>query len=146
MKRFLIYLLVIPLFTVLQGCDLDDDGARYYFETLEILSADFPESFEQGQIYRVDVTMVRPSNCHFFEGFDFFRTGDTNTERTVYAIGSVLDQNDCTELTEETITAYFDFEVLFSDTYVFKLYAGTDENGEDQFLIYEVPVTDLSVN
>ncbi len=141
MKKLLVYLLVLPTFALLQGCDFDDDNyTPIYFQTLETLEAVFPESFELGQVYRIDVTMARPSNCHFFEGFDFYRTGSTTTERTIFPIASVLGRNDCMELTEETTTAFFNFEVLYTGTYVFKLYTGTDENGDDQFLIYEVPV------
>ena len=141
MKRFLVYLLVFPLAFSLQGCDFDDDdNFNYYFETLEVISAEFPESFELGQVYRIDVTIARPTDCHFFEGFDFFRTGETTTERTIYPIGSVIQRDDCSALTDDMITAYFNFEVLFTGTYVFKLYSGKDENGEDAFTNYEVPV------
>lgn len=141
MKRFLVYFLVFPLISLMQGCDADDDHyTAIYFDTLEVVEADFPESFELGGVYQIDVTMARPSSCHFFEGFDFYRTGETTTERTIFPIASVFDRNDCTTLTDETITAFFNFEVLYTGTYVFKLYTGTDENGDDEFLIYEVPV------
>lgn len=139
MKKLLVCLLVFPLLTLVQGCDNDDDFT-YSFEAVEVLSAEFPESFELGQVYRIDVVLAQPSDCHFFEGFDFLRTGETNTERTIFAISSVINRNDCVTLTDETITAYFNFEVLYTGTYVFKLYTGTDENGDDEFLIYEVPV------
>ncbi|WP_224488274.1 hypothetical protein [Robertkochia flava] len=147
MKKLLIYIVVLPFLLTLHGCDLnDDDGVDYYFEALEVVSADFPESFEFGKIYRIDVTMLRPSTCHYFEGFDFSRTGDTNTERTIYPISSVVERTNCEELPEETITSFFDFEVLFTDTYVFKLYSGTDTSGEDQFIVYEVPVVNPQTN
>lgn len=141
MKKYLVYLIIFPLIIAFQGCDLNDDNDfSYSFEALEITDAEFPDSFELGQIYRIYVSMNKPSDCHYFEGFDFYRTGETATERTVYAIGSVLNRSDCLPLEEETIIAYFNFEVLFTGTYVFKLYTGTDENGENDFLIYEVPV------
>lgn len=147
MKKFLKCLILPVLLFNLQGCDLnDDDGFQYYFEALEVVSAEFPENFELGRIYRIDVTMLRPSTCHYFEGFDFNRTGNTQTERTIYPVSSVVQSDNCETLIEETITTFFDFEVLFTDTYVFKLYSGTDTNGEDMYLIYEVPVINPQVN
>lgn len=143
LKKTGILLILLLITAGFQGCDFDDDDSvNLYFETLPALDADFPESFEYGKIYRIHVTMERPTNCYYFRGFDFFRTGTIPTERTIFPIASVTDQEGCSVLTEpdNIIVDYFDFEVLYTETYVFKLYAGINENGEDEFLIWEVPV------
>lgn len=141
LKKFLVLTLFCALALSLHSCNNDDDdGTRYYLEALEVVAADLPTSFVRGGTYRIYVDMRLPSNCHFFEGFDFQQTGDTMTERTIYPIAAVLDRTDCQEYDARNTDAYFNFQVLFTGTYVFKFYAGQDENGEEQFLIYEVPV------
>lgn len=141
LKKFLLCSFLCVFATTLSSCDLnDDDGTTYYFEAVETISALFPAEFERGRVYRIEVVVNRPSSCHFIEGFDFNRTGETATERTIYPIASVLNRTDCEDFTDRTFNTSFNFEVLFSETYVFKLYAGEDENGDEQFLIYEVPV------
>jgi hypothetical protein len=123
------------------SCSLSDDGhENFYFEPLEVVSADFPETFKYGDIYKIKVTSVRPSNCHFFEGFDFTKTGET--ERTIIGIATVFSENDCEDLTDQTFENYFDFEVLYTNTYIFKLWTGQDNDGENEYLTIEVPVVE----
>lgn len=141
LKKSLILTITMALATTLNSCVInDDDGSRYYYQAMEVISANFPAYFERGMTYRIDVVLDLPSNCHYFEGFDFTSTGDTDTERTIYPIATVLDRTDCVEYTDRTRNVFFNFQVLFNDTYVFKMYSGKDENGEDEFIIYEVPV------
>lgn len=141
LKKSLIITIGCIIAIAISGCNLnDDDGTRFYYEAMEVQSANFPAFFERGNIYRIDVVLNLPSNCHYFEGFDFNATGDTKTERTIYPIATVLDRTDCVEYSDRTINAFFNFDVLFNETYVFKLYTGKNENGDDEFLIYEVPV------
>ncbi len=140
MKRILIsFLAVILTLFGTSSCSLNDDGQEnFYFETLEVTSANFPETFKLGDIYRIDVTFTRPTNCHFFEGFDFVKTGET--ERTIIGVASAFSGNDCHNLDDSTIESYFDFEVLYTGTYTFKLWTGKNNNVEDEYLIIEVPV------
>src|SRR5690606_31415580 len=113
---------------------------NFRYETLEIIDATLPEAFEYGELYTIEFNYLRPTNCHYYEGFDFQKTA--KTERTIYAIGAVIDQTDCQDLTEEnnTGTATFDFEVRYRENYTFKFYQGDNEEGEKQYLTIEVPV------
>jgi hypothetical protein len=64
--------------------------------------------------------------------------------RTVAVITTVIDNNDasnCEPLSEEIEERYFTFHVQnTSGTYIFKFWQGENENGEDEYLIYEVPI------
>lgn len=138
MKKIFVLFVVFALVFV-SSCTLDDDKhANFHFEALEAVEADFPETFEYGSIYRIKVKFNRPSDCYFFEGFDFDRTAET--ERVIAGIASVIESDNCEELQDSTIENYFDFEVRYTGTYTFKLWTGLDENEEDTYLIVEVPV------
>lgn len=142
MKRVFVSFLVI-FFTLfgISSCSINDDSdENFYFESIEVISAEFPDTFKHGDIYRIRVNFERPTNCHFFEGFDFKSTGET--ERTIVGIASAFSGDDCQDLADATIENFFDFEVLYSDTYTFKLWAGKDDDGENEYLIIEVPVED----
>lgn len=132
-------ILLLVVLVIVSSCDVDDDNTNFHYETLEITTATLPEAFEYGELYTIEFKYNRPTPCHYYEGFDFQKTGET--EREVYAIGAVLENNDCPPLTENNIgTATFNFEVRYRDTYTFKFYQGEDQEGEKQYLTIEVPV------
>lgn len=138
MKIFNSILLVVTL-VMASSCDVDDDNTNFHYETLEITDALLPEAFEYGELYTVEFKYLRPTNCHYYEGFDFQKTD--KTERTIYAIGAVLDQTGCKEFANDSIgTASFNFEVRYRDPYTFKFYSGDNEDGEKQYITIEVPV------
>lgn len=134
-------ILILATLLTISSCDIDDDNTNFHYETLEITEVQLPESFEYGGLYTIEFTYLRPTNCHYYEGFDFQKT--EKTERTIYAIGARLDEKDCQEITENnTGTATFDFEVRYHDTYTFKFYTGEDDQGEKQYITVEVPVVE----
>lgn len=118
------------------GCSLDDGGPSFSLEIRPILSVDIPEEFTFGETHEVSVTYVRPNGCYTFNNFIFQPDGNTRTVAVVDTF--YLDEN-CTEVTEEA-TVSFNFSVISNDPYVFRFYQGVDTNGEDQYLIIEVPV------
>lgn len=132
-KLWLGCLLLISLFS----CDLEDDGISYHFVPLQITSADLPESFDLNGIYEVSVTYLKPNSCVFFEGFDI-RREDTTT-RNVVAIGSELEDRECAQVIEEE-TATFNFQVLYTEPYLFRFWTGEDENGVSEYFEITVPV------
>lgn len=138
MKKIFVLFVVFALVFV-SSCTLDDDKhANFHFEAIEVVEADFPETFEYGNIYRIKVKFNRPTDCYLFEGFDFDRTAET--ERVVVGIASVIESDSCEELPDSTIESYFDFEVRYTGTYTFKLWTGLNEDEENTYLIIEVPV------
>ena len=126
-------LLLIGLFS----CELEDDSINYHFVPLQITSADLPESFELNATYEISVTFLKPNSCVFFEGFDI-RREDTTT-RNVVAIGSELEDRECPQVVEEG-TATFNFQVLYTDPYLFRFWTGEDENGVSEYFEITVPV------
>lgn len=136
MKKAPLLVLIIGLLGFI-GCDVDDDATGFHFVALQAIAADFPDTFTVGEIYTIEVTYLNPDACTFFEGFDF--TSTELTERQIVAIGARFPEEACTQDVEER-TASFAFEVFRDQTYIFHLWAGEDENGENEFLTFEVPV------
>lgn len=138
MKRLLFYL-VILLTTIITGsCSLDNDDVNFEFAYLQIVDVEVPESFILDDIYQIKVTYLRSDECTFFQKFDVFQVDQTTRE--VVVIGSILtDQEQCAEVNQEIETS-FDFQVLYSGTYLFKFWTGEDDNGDPQFIEIRVPV------
>ncbi|WP_228853178.1 hypothetical protein [Aegicerativicinus sediminis] len=130
---------LLVLFLLATSCSLDDDGTNYHYEILPVESVDLPDSFEYGGVYEITLTYNRPSTCHRFNEFYFRSDGN---ERIVAVINSVLEENNCTELTDDLVEVSFDFRVIYTGTYVFKFWQGKDENDNDLYYIVEVPVVE----
>jgi len=140
MKRLYVLLFTVALTLTLGSCSIDDDGVNFHYSPLEITSVNVPDTFEFGQIYTIDANLLRPDDCTLADRFDVRRSfTDTTQIRTVAAIGIVLDQDECIELNEE-IQDSFQFEVIYSEPYIFRFYTGDDTSGEPQFLEVEIPV------
>ena len=131
-------LLAVLMAVSVMSCSLDDDNnIRYEEEFDAIESVDIPEEFELNAVHEISMTYLRPSDCHTF--YDFFYQADGNERtvavRTIYPVGQ-----DCEVLNDEEVEVSFNFEVLSTETYVFRFYQGEDEDGEDIYYIAEVPV------
>lgn len=130
--------LVAIVFSFL-GCSLDDDGNNNFaFEIMPIESVDVPEEFVFGSTHQISVSYTRPNGCYAFNNFVFDSEGNT---RTIGVVDAVYLDGNCTQATEEA-TVSFDFSVISTETYIFQFYQGEDANGEDQYLIVEVPVAE----
>lgn len=129
---------LILLFIVVTSCSLDD-GVNVHFEAIPVTDATLPDAFILNETYEITVDYIRPNNCYVLEGFDFLRTGEN--ERTITLINSVFSDRECPPEPEER-QATFEFVVLNTGTYTFKFWNGNDENGDPDFLIVEVPVTE----
>jgi hypothetical protein len=133
-KVFLVLVTVISLV----GCSLgSDNGEKFHTELLPIESAVLPAEFKKDSIYQLPFTYFRPSTCHLFEGFYYAK--DANI-RTIAIHTSVLEQGGCTTPTVNPITEILQFKPTGYDSYIFKLWKGENENGEDIFEEIEIPV------
>ncbi len=85
------------------------------------------------------MTYTKPNGCYYFNDF-IYEVDDQ--QRTIAVVNTVFTNlnNSAKKMQTEEVTVHFDFIVLSNETYVFKFYQGEDENGEDQFLLVEVPV------
>lgn len=136
MRRLLVLCLTLVLFA---SCSVDDDNTNYSFEILPVESVDIPNEFVLGETYPITVFYFRPSTCHSFREFYYLKE---NNERIVAPINYVFDQNNCEDLEESLVEATFNFIVTSNGSYIFKFWQGEDANGEDQYLIIEVPVVE----
>ena len=136
MKNLLVLCLTLLICT---SCSIDDDGTNYSFEILPVESVDIPDEFMMGEVYPITVSYYKPSTCHAFKEFYYFKE---NNERTVAPITYVFDQNDCETLEDDLIEATFNFKVTSNGSYIFKFWQGEDADGETQYLTIEVPVVE----
>lgn len=138
MKRiFLLSILMCGLFS----CSTDNDTINTFTVTLPIESVIIPEQFEFGQVYPIDVTYLRPTNCHLFNTFFVENNGD---ETTVILVNTVYENANCESLTEDNneTQVSFNFQVNEMNTQIFKFWQGKDDNGSDLYLVVEVPVVE----
>ncbi|MFD0863067.1 hypothetical protein ACFQ1M_12705 [Sungkyunkwania multivorans] len=135
MKK-IIALLALTIFV--SSCSLDDDSNDFTFEFVPIVSVEMPDTFMLNETHQITLNYFRPSTCHGF--FDVSFSRDSQLQRTVAVINTVANSADCTELTDELRDFTFDFSVVYTGTYTFRFWQGKDDNGEDLFLIIEVPV------
>lgn len=134
MKKQLLFCFSLLL---LWSCSLDDNDTNFHFEFLPVESATLPDEFVLGNTYTIDYSYYRPSTCHGFHDLSY---GISENQRTITVINIVYEENNCEPLTDELVERTFDFKVLYDQTYVFKFWQGEDEDGNDLFLTYEVPV------
>ena len=132
-------LTVCLLFILALSCSTDDGMDPVSFVILPVENAVVPTEFERNETYDIYLEYLRPTSCHGFN--DIYFTSESN-ERTVAVIATYFQgNNNCTEIDALT-EASFRFKATTEDLYIFKFWQGKDENGEDQYMIVEVPVVD----
>lgn len=138
MKKFILLSLIILFFS---SCDNDDDGPTFYYEFMPIESVELPEYFVPGEVYTIDYTYYKPSDCYYYSDLYY---DILNNTRTVAVINRVfIDSGDvvCTELEDELVEGYFQFHATsLYDSIEFKFWQGVSESGQNEYLIIEVPV------
>lgn len=135
MRKILVFIGLFAMFTI-SSCNTEDDLALR-FELLKITGVTFPADLQALETYQVRVTYLRPTGCHYFEGFDYDHTGPQIT--TVSLIASVLDEKPCQELNVEAETS-FEFTPESAGTYVFRFWQGKNTDGQDIYYIVDVTV------
>lgn len=139
--RYILFCILITL--SFHSCSIDDE-TNFNFVQLEVVEANLPDSFNLNETVTVNVTYLRPNDCTFFRGFDI--VPEDRTTRSVAIVGSLITDNQgCIDVNQQVETS-FNFEVLYPETYLFRFYTGTDENGVAQFMEIQVPVNTESTN
>ncbi len=138
MKKVLIFSFIL---TFVFSCSIDNDSDENaaYTDIIPIQSADFPDYFDFGRTHEITFNYLKPSTCHSF--YDLYYVSDENT-RTIAVVAYVQVNDDCETLTNESVEGSFNFRAdePTGTFYTFKLWQGTDDNGEDVFITYEVEV------
>ena len=138
-KKFLVCLIAVMVFS----CSIDDDSPTSYQELLPVESVEMPEQFVLNTAYEINLTYLRPTNCHSFNGIYYLKH---NNERTVAIVNTVYQSNGSCEAYEAAfvpeLEASFNFLPTEIGSYVFKFWKGQDENGQDEYLSMEIPVVE----
>lgn len=133
MKKFIILFLSVIFIT---ACSTNDDMPNYHFESVGITEVDAPAEFIYGNTYEITLTYELPNECHNLYDIDYIYQ---DTSRIVTAITIVNDDATCIEeptTQQQTINVH----VGQLETYTFKFWQGQNEQGEDQYLIIDIPV------
>lgn len=138
MKRIIACLILV---ISICSCNINDDGPDYHFEIMPVESVDMPDNMVVDNTYEITMTYNRPNSCYVYS--DVYYSYDDNTTRTVAVICSVYEGNNysCNPLEYPEYEVTFNFKPLQEGTYTFKFWQGEDENGEDQYMVVDVPVT-----
>jgi hypothetical protein len=133
MKKIIALFILVVLFN---SCT-PDNGPIYSLAILPIESVDIPASFTLGSTYPITVHYKRPTTCHYFNGLYYKKYLNT---RTVAIEAAVEQRNNCQPLTNEIVNYSFNFYVTSNGSYIFKFWHGKDDQGNDIYLEYEIPV------
>ncbi|MFD1062513.1 hypothetical protein ACFQ1Q_04585 [Winogradskyella litorisediminis] len=134
MKKFLLLFVTLAFLS----CDLEGNNPpNFQSELMFITGVNIPDEFTFGETYEITVNYTRPNDCYEFNNFIFQSNGNT---RTVAVVDNVYNEPDCSVASVQAEVS-FDFRVISNDTYIFQFFQGTTQNGEDDYLIIEVPVT-----
>lgn len=132
----------VGLITIFLSCSLDDSGIEdFNFEILPIEEVVIPNEMRFGNVYTISYTYFKPSTCHFFNNL---YSVEENNIKTIAVINKVLNNNDniiCETITNEMVEMSFVFVVNNNEgNYIFKFWQGEDENGQENYLVFDVPI------
>ena len=131
-------LLVFFLVIIFTNCS-DNDDTTFFYELVPVDKVTIPEKFELGLAYTITVYYTPPTNCYSFVGFD---TEISQNEQTIAVVNLVVDENDCAKKSE-FLKASFEFIAEQEKTYIFKFWQGKQTNGNNDYLVIEIPVMQL---
>jgi len=135
MRKILFILIALSLYS----CSLSDDGTDTHTEILPVESAILPDEFVLNNLHLIRLSYIRPSTCHAYN--DIYYVANSN-ERTVAVVTTVFDSNDDCQEISTVLEASFDFRATELGSYIFKFWQGTNDEGEDLYMTYEVPVVE----
>ena len=100
--------------------------------------ADIPDTLTYGEDSFITLSYLRPSTCHAFAGFNVIE----NEQEIKLSILNTVVQNgsNCEDLDNVTANETFEFLVEREDYYIFKIYEGLDEEGNEVYLTKEVMI------
>ncbi|MGV3697655.1 hypothetical protein [Flavobacterium sp.] len=138
MKKIASFLVILFL---LNACS-PDDGINYHLELRPIESVDIPTEFTLGETYEITVHYTKPTSCYYFNNLYYEKNLNVRTIAVETAVEQRDNCNDLTGTPSEDAEYTFNFYVTSNGSYIFKFYQGKNENGENIFLEYEVPVVE----
>ena len=136
MKKIIFLTLLV---STLSGCS-NDDVPVFSFETLPVSNiTGIPDNFVVGETTTLNLSYIRPSTCHGFEGFEIEEV-DNNTRNIAVIARLVEGRAPCADLVNEERTASFLFIPEAAGQVTLNFLNGTDGDGEPIFVTFNVPV------
>lgn len=124
-------LALIGLIFVISSCSVNDnEEKKVHYELLPVDSVEMPTEFYVNVENEIIIKYLKPTSCHGFNGFYYEKDGFT---RTVGVQSFVIEQDNCTALTNVISEQILKFKPLAAGTYLFKFWKGKDTNGNDVF-------------
>lgn len=128
--------LLLSMLFVFNSCSKDDHSYSIVILPIESVTA-IPTEFELGETYPITIKYLRPSTCH--SPYGFYYEKDLN-KRTFAARNLKETGRECSELTNILVEETFNFYVTSTGNYIFKFWTGTDSEGNNTYLEYDIPV------
>ncbi|SFN45981.1 hypothetical protein SAMN04487989_101569 [Bizionia echini] len=134
MKKLFVCLLIFLSF----ACSVNDDVQPNNVILLPVESAMVPNEFVVGQEYEIFLTYIRPTECHVYK--DIYSQIESDGYMIAVMSAVYNENNDCPPITETVEKSFKIKPIRDKNTYVFKFWHGSNGSGEDEFIIFEVPV------
>jgi hypothetical protein len=128
-------ILLVSLLFLFNSCQLDENN--FSVEILPVHTVEMPTEFTLGEVYEITMEYYRPSNCHSPNGVYYEK--DLNI-RTCAVRNLVEERGNCAPVENILVQEKFNFHVTNTGNYVFKFWTGTDSEGNDTFIIHDIPV------
>jgi len=136
MKNFTLIFILLLMMTSCSSDDINDIDFTY--ELMPVTNVNIPDTLRLNETYNFPLSYMRPSTCYGFAGFNVIE----NEEEIKLSILNTVIKNgsNCEDLENHIVTQTFEFLVEREDYYIFKIYEGEDEEGNDLYLTKEVTV------
>ncbi len=122
--------MLIGIFLLVISCTPESDEPEFHYELLPVESVDMPTELYVNTENQIVIHYLKPTSCHGFNGFYY----DKDEFTRIIAIQSyVLEQDNCTPLTNQIVEKTLKFKPTETGTYLFKFWKGKDTNGDDIF-------------
>jgi hypothetical protein len=133
MKK-IVFLIMFGLTII--SCDVDQEET-YTYEVNPVYAVDMPTAFRKDSITNIPVSFKRPSTCHLFTDF-YYEIEGLNRNVAIQTIK--VNQDNCQVDTENIYNRFLKFKPAELATYHFKFWTGTNTQGVDQYIEYDVVV------
>ncbi len=135
MKRYILILITVLVSFSSCSSDAIENVTSFIPELIPVESAEVPSEFTFGETYEIPVKYIFPNGCYTFNDIHYEASGYTRT----IAIRATVSNQSCTQsLVEGEHT--FTLKCNQKETYILKFWKGKDTQGQDQYMIVEVPV------
>jgi hypothetical protein len=139
MKKLI--LLFVTLIFIASCTPEESDTVPFHMEFVPVHDFQLPDYVMRGYQYDVIVTYLKPTDCHYFQGFYIDPQGPVIT---IAPQAMVIEDNDCMYLDSSNLEEE-SFEFTCENTYpynnyIFKFYQGEDQMGQPVFYEREVPI------